>query len=104
MKILIQNDPVIEHAHKSYEKFTANDEMLQVYEAREKRLHDEATRLYDAMEEGIQKGLQTGIQKGIQTGRKEGLLDSAKNFKKMGVSVEIIRKSTGLTEEEIEML
>ncbi len=100
MKILINNDPVIKHAHKSYEKFTADDEMLQVYEAREKRLHDEATRLSDAKEEGIQAGLQKGIQKGIQ----KGFQETAKKMKELGVSIDIICKSTGLTESEIEEL
>ncbi len=103
MKILIKNDPVLEHAHKSYKKFTANDEMLQVYEAREKRLHDEATRLFDAKEDGLKEGIQKGRQEGIQEGIQK-LYDSAKKFKEMGVSVEIICKSTGLTKEEIEKL
>ncbi len=117
MKILIKNDPVIKHAHNSYEKFTADDEMLQVYEAREKRLHDEATRLSDAKEEGLQKGrleglhqgmekgMEKGIVKGIATGiakgRLEGLYDSARKMKELGVSSDIICKSTGLSEEEI---
>ncbi len=97
MKILIKNDPVMEHAHKSYEKFTADDELLQVYEAREKRLHDEATRLSDAMEEGLQKGRVEGMQKG----HLKGLMDSAKKMKELGVSTDIICKSTGLSKKEI---
>ncbi|MCP4162960.1 MAG: hypothetical protein GY760_23100 [Deltaproteobacteria bacterium] len=88
MKILIKNDPVMKHAHNNYEKFRADDELLQVYEAREKRLHDEATRLSDALEEGRQKGF----------------MESAKKMKKLGVSTNIICKSTGLTEKEIEKL
>ncbi len=100
MKILIKNDPVIKHAHTTYERFTADDEMLQVYEAREKRLHDEETRLSDAIEEGIQKGRQEG--------RQEGSLKKAKDIatilKKANVSVDIICKSTGLSTEEIEEL
>ncbi len=82
MKILIKNDPVIKHAHSSYEKFTADDELLQVYEAREKRLHDEAARLSDAKEEGLLEGMQKGHLK--------GLMDSAKKMKELGVSIDII--------------
>ncbi len=104
MKILIKNDPVMEHAHKSYEKFAADDELLQVYEAREKRLHDEATRLSDAKEEGLLEGIEKGIQKGIQKGSLEKAKDAAIVLKKANVSIDIICKSTGLTEEEIEKL
>ncbi len=92
MKILIKNDPVMKHAHKNYEKFKADDELIQVYEAREKRLHDEATKLSDARQEGKQEG------------RKEGLIESAIKMKELGVSTNIICKSTGLSEKEIEEL
>ncbi len=100
MKILIKNDPVMEHAHNSYERFAADDELLQVYEAREKRLHDEATRLSDAMEEGMQKGMEKGIEKGSLRKAK----DAAIVLKNANVSVNIICKSTRLSEKEIEEL
>lgn len=100
MKILIKNDPVMEHAHKAYKKFTADDELLQVYEAREKRYRDEAGRLADAKEEGLQKGLQKGLKKGAY----DKAVESARVLKESGVSLEIICKSTGLSEEEVEKL
>lgn len=61
---------------------------------------------------GIQEGLQKGIQKGIRKGREEGLLkgreteriEIAKMLKKNGVSIEVIMKSTGLSQEQVEQL
>jgi len=44
--------------------------------------------------------LETAEQKGIR----EGVKQTAKNFKALGVSVEIIIQATGLTQEEIEKL
>ncbi len=40
---------------------------------REKALHDEASALEGAREEGMQKGIQEGMQKGIQKGMQEGM-------------------------------
>ena len=79
----------LEHAHNAYKRFTADDELLQVYEAREKRIRDEASRLADAKEEGLQKGMQKGIY------------ETARKMKELGVSVDIIYKSTGLEKSEI---
>ena len=39
-----------------------------------------------------------------EEGRAEQNLENARNFKALGVSTEIIRQATGLTEEEIEKL
>lgn len=89
MKILIGNDPVMENAHNSYKKFTADDELLQVYEAREKRLRDEASRLAAAEEKGIQKGIQRGLH------------STAKKMKELGIATDIICKSTGLSEDDL---
>jgi hypothetical protein len=40
MKILIQEDREIKKAHKVYNDFTQNDEMIELYEAREKYKKD----------------------------------------------------------------
>lgn len=68
--------------------------------------------LKEATQKGMQKGIQEGIQKGIQKGREEGLLkgreteriEIAKMLKKNGVSIEVIMKSTGLSQEQVEQL
>ena len=57
---------------------------------------------------GMQKGEQIGMQKGEQIGMQKGerikAIEIAKNLKLSGLSVEMISKATGLSEEEISAL
>ena len=67
-------------------------------------------------QENIEKGIELGRAEGRAEGRSEGLeigreegekkerLKNARNFKKMGVPLDIIARATGLTIEEIESL
>ena len=79
------------------------------YLSREMALHDEATKIEEAMEEGFEQGLEQGIQKAIQLGIEQGIeqgiekanIDNAKNFLKLGVDVEIIVQATGLSKEKV---
>lgn len=75
------------------------------YLSREMALHDEATKIEEAMEEGYEQGLEQGIQKGIQKGIEKGIeqanINNAKNFLKLGVDVEIIVQATGLSKEKV---
>jgi len=100
MQVLIKNDSVMEQAHKSYKKFTSNDKMLEIYEAREKRIKDEASNIAYAREEGIEQGMEQGLSKGAYNKS----IETALNLKKLGISVDIIIRATGLTKDEIEKL
>ncbi len=73
MQVLIKNDSVMERAHESYKKFTANDEMVEIYEAREKRIKDEASNIAYAREEGLEQGIEQGLYKAIQRLKRKGL-------------------------------
>jgi predicted transposase/invertase (TIGR01784 family) len=48
-------------------------------------------------QKGLEKGLEKGIQKGIQVGK----LETARNLQAEGFELSLIKKITGLTEEEI---
>ncbi len=50
--------------------------------------------------EGIQEGIQKGIQKGIQ----EGVIKTAKNMLKNGISSALVKKTTGLSNKDLETL
>ena len=52
--------------------------------------------------EGRWEGRIEGRKEGREEGRKEALLDTARNLKKLGLSVADIAKATGLTSSEIE--
>ncbi len=92
MEILLKDDPILTQAHEAYEQFNADDELLVLYEAREKRLHDEASRLYTAKQQGLELGLEQGLEK------------AAQKLKTLGATIELIEQATGLTKEQIEKL
>ena len=54
--------------------------------------------------EGRLEGRAEGREEGRAEGRAEGKLEDAQNLKRLGVSVDIIAKATGLSVEEIEAL
>ena len=56
----------------------------------------------DAREEGRSEGIAQGIQQGFSDGAHQNALQNAGNLKRLGVSIEIIAKATGLTKEEVE--
>ena len=58
----------------------------------------------EGRKKGFRQGIQQGIQQGIKQGQKEKAIETARNFKNNGVSVDIIAKCTGLSVEEIECL
>ena len=70
----------------------------------------------DGLAEGLQQGREEGLRAGRQEGRQEareqgreqgqheGRLEDARNFKRLGVSIETIVQATGLSLEEVEGL
>ena len=52
----------------------------------------------------FEDGVQQGMQQGMQQGKEMQALESAKKMKELGVSSDIISRSTGLSEEQIEGL
>jgi predicted transposase/invertase (TIGR01784 family) len=100
MKILLTNDTLMEKAHNAYKKFTANDRLVELNEARMKRIRDEATRLEGAREEGIEQGIEKGLEQGVSKAKKE----AAKRMLEKGYPVEDIQEITGLSRTQIEAL
>ena len=54
--------------------------------------------------EGIEQGMAEGMAQGIEQGSRQANLQSAKNFKALGVAVDVIAQATGLSVEEVEGL
>lgn len=65
--------------------------------------HDEKI-LEQGIEQGIEKGIEQGIEQGLSKGAYNKAIETALNLKKLGISVDIITKATGLTKTEIENL
>ena len=60
--------------------------------------------LVKGKEQGLKEGLVKGKEQGLQEGIKHGRIETARNFKELGVDIDTIVKATGLTREEIETL
>ena len=73
-----------------------DEENRRLYEAREMFLHDQATRMYEAKEEGLEEGMKKGLEKGKET--------VAKNMLSLGIEDELIIKATGLDQSIIDKL
>ena len=109
-------NPEVKKAVTALEESAFTDAQLAGYEkfwdiiSVEKTLYNSAERrglqkgLQEGMEQGLQKGLQQGIEKGIEKGKAEEQRLIAANFKKQGISVEVISQCTGLSAEEISLL
>ena len=95
----------IKKAKAEYEKMIADDPELRHFLIREEFAEmDRAQALSDAREEGLAEGRLEGREEGFDAGRKEKQLETAKKLLKLGVAIEIIIESTGLSKEEIEQL
>ena len=60
--------------------------------------------LVEGRAEGLVEGRAEGLEIGREEGEKKERLKNARNFKEMGVPLDIIARATGLTIEEIESL
>ena len=98
----------IDRALEVLNTMTMSKKERAAYLSREMALHDEATRIAEATEEGmkigIEKGIEKGIEQGIEKGERLAQVRTAKNLRSLGVDVEVIAKSTGLSVEEIRKL
>ena len=58
----------------------------------------------DAMDYHHRLGIEEGFQKGLEEGRAEALLNTARKFLELGVSISDVAKATGLSEEQLQSL
>jgi predicted transposase/invertase (TIGR01784 family) len=75
-------------------------EQVRSYEDSLKYYRDLKNSLDTAREEGMLEGIEQGIERGIE----QGIEQVALKMLKRGIAVEIISDTTGLTEQQIEML
>ncbi len=92
MKTVLENYKPIEKAHKKFDAFTADDHLIDLYQARERQLYQ------------YQTDLQFEHEKGKNEGKIEGKVETAQNLKTMGIPIDQIFKATGLSIEGIEKL
>ena len=69
-----------------------------------KNIVDYRSGISGAERKGLQKGRRQGLKQGRQQGQQQGRIETARNFKAMGLSLEQIAQGTGLSLEEIARL
>ncbi|MBR4974740.1 MAG: hypothetical protein IKY60_04055 [Bacteroidales bacterium] len=55
-------------------------------------------------DKGVEKGIEIGIEQGIERGIEQESMRMAAKLKSLGIEMNIILESTGLTREQIEKL
>ena len=100
MKKCKKEEGEIKEAIEQLEEMSSDEKERELYEIRERSRLVYNTEMYDAR----RKGLAGGKKEGKREGKIEKAREIAKNLLENGVSIKIIKKSTGLTEKEIENL
>jgi len=90
------NEPMLGKAMSALEYLSQDAEARRLYEMRQKALHDEASMLEGASEEGERRGQQIGERK--------SKLDIARNLLRMGMDIPTIAEATGLSSAQVEEL
>jgi predicted transposase/invertase (TIGR01784 family) len=93
---LAMQSPEIAKAYEELEIFSKDPKNRALYEARLKAIRDAEQRIYNSRREGEEKGRKEGKAAGIR--------EMAQKMKSLGISIEIISESSGLSVEEIEKL
>ncbi|KJD47568.1 hypothetical protein QD47_01035 [Paenibacillus terrae] len=86
------NEPVLKKAMNTLEFLSQDREARLQYEARQRYLHDEASMIEGAKEEGKAEG------------KAESQAEIARNMLRLGLDIDIIAKASGLSEAEIRAL
>ncbi|MBF8984832.1 Rpn family recombination-promoting nuclease/putative transposase [Lutibacter sp. B2] len=96
LRELMDMDKDIKRAEERLEYLGSDPEMLEIYKAREKALHERANMINSAREEGMEKGMAKGMEKGIEK--------MTQNLLAMGMDMEFIMNATGLDKEKIKQI
>lgn len=77
------------------------DENLKIYRDNQNTM---AYAIKMAREEGFKEGIEQGMKEAIEQGRQEVRIEIAKKAKMNGIDIDVIAKSTGLSQGQIEQL
>ncbi len=91
-----EGKPAVQKAYNNLQIMSLDEENRRLYEAREMFLHDQATRMYEAKEEGLEEGMKKG--------REEERKEVAKNLLSKGMDDEFVMETTGLDQSIIDKL
>jgi len=98
------SDEVISKAYEELNRFSWTEKELINYESEQKRLMDEAAVLAYQLRVTLEEGRAQGLEQGLEQGRHTERLSIAKNMILSGMSMDIVRALTGLSDEEVAAL
>ena len=98
-----KEEPAIAKADRILEELGSYDEIKRYYEAREKAVHDEVSRITEAEARGITKGKAEGIAEGIANGELKNSIKIAKKLLNV-FDDRTITEITGLPVEDVAKL
>ena len=105
---LKEENQIMSKVIEEYKRFTSDDKMMRAYAAREAFLVGQKMMLRrereDGFDEVIEEGIKMGKLEGIKEGEKNKAISMAKSMKKENIDIELIKKITGLTIDEIKKL
>lgn len=97
-----QNNTYIQKAYEMLEEISADEKMRLAYDARQKALYDENTKLEEAYERGRSERREEDIQTGILVGKKQGIKEGEElGERKTKQAMFEKMKLFGYSEEEI---
>ena len=105
---IIESDSDLNKAHKKYVKFTHDEMLRDLYEAKIKGKRDNATMLQIGLAKARKKGMAEGLAEGLAEGREQGVRDSliemAAKMVKGNFPFTKIEELTGLSLAQIEQI
>jgi len=112
LETILERNPAIREAQELYERFTADEKMMALCEARRKYLADVATFKIvshdEGYSEGLAKGEEIGLVKGKAEGEEIGLGEGEENtttaMYRNGIAVEQISQITSKSVEEVRFI
>lgn len=100
VKVMSEENEDINEALEQLRRLSSNKQLREIIEREERIERDRRAELQFAIEEGLEQG----IEQGIERGEKKKQLEIIKNMIKENLSIELISKITGTTQEEISKL
>lgn len=106
----------LKQANEKLETLSQDEKMKRLAELREKAIYEYNTATNSGFKRGMKNGLEEGMKQGIEQGIKEGIKQGIEQGKesrteeiaiellKNNISIEIIKNTTGLSDEEIKDL
>ena len=96
----MKDNEEMKEAKEKLEVMSEDERMQILAELRLKAIRDEKAIKRFAIKQGMEEGMKQGMKQGIEQEKKE----TAKKMREEGLDIDIIKKVTGLTEEEINAL